>query len=100
MDTCSADLETDTLFLGLTRPAMFLGVTQNFFVVNAMVSVMVFLASGSFVPFFLGAPLLHGLGVLACLNDSRTFDIWFVRAKFLLCRNRAHWGANSYAPFP
>jgi len=90
---------TDPVFLGLTRPAMLFGVTQTFFVINAAVCMIAFLGTGSFLPLFVGAPLLHGVGTLVCLRDARTFDIWFVKARFLKCLNRSYWRANSYDPF-
>ena len=89
----------DPVFLGLTRPAMILGVTQSFFVINAMLCMTAFLGTGSFWPLFVGGPLLHGIGYLACMRDARTFDIWFARARFLRCINRVYWRANSYDPF-
>jgi type IV secretion system protein VirB3 len=91
--------QTDPVYLGLTRPAMLCGVTQSFFVINAALCMIGFLGTGSFLPLLLGAPLLHGIGYLACLRDARTFDIWLVKARFLRCLNRAHWLANSYDPF-
>lgn len=91
--------QPDPVFLGLTRPAMLLGVTQSFFVINAVVCMIGFLGTNSFAPLFVGAPLLHGIGTLACLRDARTFDIWLVKARFLKCLNRATWRANSYDPF-
>jgi type IV secretion system protein VirB3 len=90
---------TDPIFLGLTRPSMLCGVTQSFFVINAAVCMIAFLATGSFLPLFAGAPLLHGIGYVACLRDARIFDIWLVKARFLKCLNRAYWQANSYDPF-
>jgi type IV secretion system protein VirB3 len=89
---------TDPIFLGLTRPAMLFGVPQSFFVMNAVLCMVAFLATGSFYPIFLGGPSVHGLGYLACLRDARTFDIWWVKAKFLKCLNRGYWKANSYDP--
>jgi type IV secretion system protein VirB3 len=89
----------DPLFLGLTRPAMVWGVPQPFFVMNGMLSMIVFLMSNSFVPLLIGAPLIHGLGYLACLREVRMFDLWRIKARFLRCRNRRYWGANSYDPF-
>ena len=91
--------QPDPVFLGLTRPAMLLGVTQSFFVINAVVCMVGFLGTNSFLPLLVGAPLLHGIGVLACRRDARTFDIWFVKARFLKCLNRGLWRANSYDPF-
>ena len=90
---------TDPLFLGLTRPALVWGVPQPFFVLNAMVSMVAFLVSNSFLPLLLGGPALHGLADLLCLKDIRIFDIWLTKAQFLRCRNRCYWGANSYDPF-
>ncbi|MBF0491953.1 MAG: VirB3 family type IV secretion system protein, partial [Deltaproteobacteria bacterium] len=77
MKTESADL----LFLGLTRPTMFLGVTQSFFVINGLINTILFLALNSFLPLILLLPLLHGLGYIACLTDARIFDLWFTYAK-------------------
>jgi type IV secretion system protein VirB3 len=90
---------TDPLFLGLTRPAMVWGVPQPFFVLNGMVSMIVFLVSNSFYPLLIGAPLIHAIGYLLCLKDVRILNIWLTRAKFLRCLNRRYWGANSYDPF-
>ena len=90
----------DLLFLGLTRPAMFLGVTQSFFVINGLLNTILFLALNSFLPLIVFLPLLHGLGYLACLRDARTFDLWFAYAKHCTkCRNKRFWDANSYDVF-
>ena len=92
---------TDLLFLGLTRPTMFLGVTQSFFVINGLLNTILFLASNSFLPLIVLLPLLHGLGYIACLKDPRTFDLWFAYAKHCTkCKNKRFWnGANSYDVF-
>lgn len=100
MKPVAASHSLDPLFLGLTRPAMFLGVTQSFFVINGMVAVVLFLAFNSFIPLLILFPLLHGLGVLACRLDPRIFDLWFVYARHATrCRNKGFWRANSYEPF-
>jgi len=91
--------QTDPIFLGLTRPAMLLGVTQSFFAINAVVCMVTFLATSSFMPLFVGAPLLHLAGYAACVRDARTFDIWFIKIRCLKCVNRNYWQANSYDPF-
>ena len=89
--------ESDPVFLGLTRPAMIMGVTQSFFVINGMVNLVIFLAVNSFLPVFILFPLLHGIGYLACLRDPRTFDLWMVYAKSCTkCKNKGFWGSNSY----
>ena len=91
--------QADPLFLGLTRPAMIWGVPQPFFVLNGMLSMVAFLLSDSFLPLFIGAPLIHALGYWVCLREPRTFDLWVTRARFLRCLNSGYWGANSYDPF-
>ena len=90
---------TDPLFLGLTRPALVWGVPQPLFVLNGMVSMIVFLLSNSFMPLLVGAPMIHALAYLACIKEVRIFDLWRVKARFLRCRNRRYWGANSYDSF-
>jgi type IV secretory pathway VirB3-like protein len=42
----------DPVFLGLTRPAMFWGVTHSFFVINLIVCLIGFLAAHSWLPCF------------------------------------------------
>jgi len=91
--------QIDPVFLGLTRPAMLCGVTQSFFVINVALCMIAFLGAGSFLPLFAGGPILHGIGYLACIKDSRIFDIWLIKARFMKCRNRAFWQAASYDPF-
>jgi type IV secretion system protein VirB3 len=92
-------LETDPLFVGLTRPPMKLGVTQSFFVINTIGCAMLFLATKSFLVLFVGGPLFHALGVLMCLKDPRVFDIAFIKLKCMKSRNRQLWRANSYDPW-
>jgi len=88
---------TDPLFLGLTRPTMFMGVTQSFVAMNGMISLLLFLAMKSFLYPFILFPLLHGIGYLACLRDSRTFDLWFVFVRTCMkCKNKRFWNAHSY----
>lgn len=98
-ENADSELETDPVFLGLTRPAMFWGVPQPYFVVNGMVSMLAFLWSGSFGALLVAAPVFHGLGVLACLRDMRIFEICLIRARFLRCVNARYWRARSYDPF-
>jgi type IV secretion system protein VirB3 len=86
----------DPVFLGLTRPAMFWGVTHSFFVINLIVCLIGFLAAHSWLAVLLAIPI-HGLGYLACLSDARVFDLAYVRAsKCSRCTNRRFWGATSY----
>jgi type IV secretion system protein VirB3 len=63
-------LERQRVFIALTRPQMFAGVTYSFFVANGIVAAELFLIFKSF--WVIGiALLLHLAGMLACLNEPR-----------------------------
>jgi type IV secretion system protein VirB3 len=76
----SEELRRDTLFVALTRPQMFAGVTYTFFVINAIVSVELFLIFRAWWV-LLAALLIHGVGMLACLEEPRIFDLWITRVR-------------------
>ena len=91
-------VEIDPVFLAITRPPMFMGVTYTFFVLNGTITTIVFLAANDLLAFVVGIPV-HTLGYLLCLKDPRIFDIWRVRLlKTPSSRNRSFWNANSYIP--
>lgn len=89
-------LGRDRLFVAITRPQMFAGVTYNFFVLNFVLTTefFLFLRSIWVIP---AALVIHGAGVLVCLQDPRAFDILLLR--MILCprvRNYRFWRCNSY----
>lgn len=88
----------ETVFLALTRPQMFAGVTYGYFVANAIVSAEVFLIFKSF--WALGVALIvHVIGVVCCLREPRFFDLWFARvSRCPRVKNYSVWGCNSYHP--
>ena len=91
-------LARDPVFTALTRPQMFAGVTYTFFILNALVTMELFLITRSFwiVPVAL---LMHGLGSIACLQEPRIFDLWLLRARRARrTRGFALWRCNSYRP--
>jgi type IV secretion system protein VirB3 len=91
-------LERDTLFVALTRPQMFAGVTYSYFVANLIVGTELFLIFRS--AWVLGAAVvIHLAGVLLCLKEPRFFDLWL--ARMMNCprvKNFKVWGCNSYRP--
>lgn len=92
------DLRRDTVFVSLTRPQMFAGVTYTFFVINAIVSVELFLIFQSWWVLLL-AVLIHALGMLACLSEPRIFDLWVNRVRNCpRIKNYSVWQCNSYRP--
>jgi type IV secretion system protein VirB3 len=91
-------LERDNLFVALTRPQMFAGVTYSFFIANAVIATELFLVFRSF--WVIGAALLiHMAGVVLCLREPRFFDLWLTRVgRCPRVKNHAIWRCNSYRP--
>jgi type IV secretion system protein VirB3 len=91
-------LERDTLFVALTRPQMFAGVTYSFFILNAVVATELFLIFRSLWA-VAAALVLHVIGMLLCLREPRFFDLWLTRAsRTPRVRNFSIWRCNSYRP--
>ena len=91
-------LERDTVFVALTRPQMFAGVTYTWFVANAVIATELFLVFRSAWVVAL-ALVVHGVGVLACLREPRFFDLWLARVgRCPRVRNHGVWRCNSYRP--
>lgn len=94
----SATLDRDTLFVALTRPQMFAGVTYSFFVANAVIATELFLIFRSMWVIAI-ALLLHCVGALLCLKEPRVLDLWLTRvANCPRIENYGTWGCNSYRP--
>jgi type IV secretion system protein VirB3 len=91
-------VERDPIFVALTRPQMFAGVTYSYCVANAIVATELFLIFRSPWVLVLGA-VIHLAGALACLREPRFFDLWLARiSRCPRIRNHAIWRCNSYRP--
>ena len=91
-----AGLTRDPLFVALTRPQMFAGVTYSFFVINLIVSTEFFLIFKS-VWAVAVALVVHAIGMVACLGDPHVFDLLEVRvARCPRVPNYRFWRCNSY----
>lgn len=91
-------LRQTTVFVALTRPQMFAGVTYNFFVLNMVLSAEFFLIFKSVWALGL-ALVLHGVGVLLSLREPRIFDLWLTRVgRCPRVPNYSLWQCNSYRP--
>jgi type IV secretion system protein VirB3 len=91
-------LDQDPLFVALTRPQMFAGVTYSYFVVNAVLATELFLVFRS--PWVLLAALfIHLAGVVLCVREPRFFDLWLTKVRRCpRVKNHAIWRCNSYRP--
>lgn len=93
-----AALAHHTVFVALTRPQMFAGVTYNFFVLNMILAAELFLIFKSLWALAI-ALLVHLAGALLCLNEPRFFDLWLSRVRYCpRVKNYAVWQCNSYHP--
>ena len=91
-------LERDTLFVALTRPQMFAGVTYSYFIANAVIATELFLIFKS-IWVLAVALIVHLVGVLLCLREPRFFDLWLTRvSRCPRVKNYAIWRCNSYRP--
>ena len=91
-------LDRDTLFVGLTRPQMLLGVTYGFAILNVIVTTELFLLFKS-AWVLLAAVLIHAAGWVACLRDPHVFDLWLVKVRRCpRVRSYRRWRCNSYRP--
>lgn len=92
------ELQRQTLFVALTRPQMFAGVTYTFFVINGIVAVELFLIFQAWWVLLL-AILVHGVGMIACIREPRIFDLWVTRVRNCpRVKNYSVWKCNSYHP--
>jgi type IV secretion system protein VirB3 len=94
----AAGLDREPLFVALTRPQMFAGVTYSFFVINGVIATELFLIFHS-IWVLLVAVLIHLVGVVLCVREPRIFDLWLTKAsRCPRVRNYSIWRCNSYRP--
>lgn len=77
---------------------MTMGVTHEYFVVNALVSLSAFILTGN--PFYALIWLpFHVVGVLAHRFDHQFVRLFLSKAKFPKVKNETYWGVRSYEPY-
>lgn len=80
-------LQTDILFQGLTRPAMIAGVSYTYFVINGLLSMMIFVNTQNFLILFVIGPIIHGMGFFICRNEPRAIELFMMKST---------WGYKSW----
>ena len=88
-------LSCSAVFLGLTRPAMLLGVTVEYLSISFMITVSIFILTDSFRYLLLYFPL-HLIGWLACQMDCHIFRLFSKRWECQVSPNKSLWGCQSY----
>lgn len=93
-------LRADPLFQGLARPPMIAGVSYMYFVVNAMITMVLFIDTKSFFAFPCGI-IIHLFGYLLCLREPRAVELWILRMKwgYRSWNRRYYHNTNSYDVF-
>jgi len=89
----------DPLFVGVTRPAMAFGVTYSAMLVNAVVTVELFLLTRNLLWLLVCVPV-HGVFWLLCLSEPRFFDLGLLWGRTRgpgLLGNGRFWRANGYS---
>jgi len=93
-----AVIDRDPLFVALTRPQMFAGVTYSYFVANAVIATELFLVFRT-IWVLLAAVIIHLAGMVLCLREPRIFDLWLTRVgRCPRVKNYSIWRCNSYRP--
>lgn len=93
-----SDIERDHLFVALTRPQMFAGVTYSYFTANAVIATELFLVFRT-IWVLVAAVVIHLAGVVLCVREPRFFDLWLTKVgRCPRVRNHAIWQCNSYRP--
>jgi type IV secretion system protein VirB3 len=93
-----SDIERDQVFVALTRPQMFAGVTYSYFTANAVVATELFLVFRTTWVIAI-AVAIHLAGVVLCVREPRFFDLWLTKiGRCPRIRNHAIWRCNSYRP--
>lgn len=91
-------IERDPVFVALTRPQMFAGVTYSYFIVNGVVATELFLIFHS-AWVLVAAVGIHLVGMVLSVREPRIFDLWLARVRHCpRVRNHAIWRCNSYRP--
>ena len=91
-------IEVDSLFLGLTRSSMILGVSYVFASLNILGSLLLFVMTNKFIYLIVVLPLLHGIAYIICLKEPLALEIVIMKSSnFMRCKNRTFYnGTNSY----
>lgn len=95
----NAGVTADLLFLGVTRPAMAFGVTYSALLVNAVVTVELFLLTRNLLWLLVCVPV-HGIFWLLCLSEPRFFDLALLWGRTRgpgMLGNGRYWRASGYS---
>jgi type IV secretion system protein VirB3 len=96
----NSGLTADPLFVAVTRPPMRFGVTYVAILVNAAMTMELFLLTRNLLMLLLALPF-HGVCMLLCARDPRVFVLLMMWARTRLpagFRSIRYWKGVSYSP--
>jgi type IV secretion system protein VirB3 len=97
----SEALKKNTLFLAVTRPALWAGIPIEAAVLLLIVSACVLIQSNSPVSAAIVAAFGYAMARLIVRHDVNAFRLLFLWGRTKLGnRNRSFWGGSSYSPLP
>jgi type IV secretion system protein VirB3 len=73
-------IQSDRLFLGLTRPAMIGGVSFSFFALNSLISMTGFILTSNF-KIFLFSVAFHLFGMVLSKNDAKAVEVFLMKGQ-------------------
>lgn len=86
------------IFKGLTRPATIMGVEYNYFLINFIGVVLVFINTGSVLSALLFFPF-HAIGWVLFKYDPYIFRLLSIRASIGTTKNARLWRCQSYEAY-
>lgn len=91
-------INIDTLYVGMTRPTLVAGVTLPAFLLNVMVTGVVFIGTKNIFYIPICIPI-HAIAYLICKSEPRTFELLNLWTKTKgRNMNRQFWSSSSYSP--
>lgn len=94
-------LARNTLFLAVTRPALFAGIPIEAAVVILLASVITLIGTTNPIYGLVAAAVMFGISRLVVRHDVNAFRLIFLWGRTKAAnRNRVFWGGSSYTPLP
>jgi type IV secretion system protein VirB3 len=93
----AGSLKSDPLFVGLTRPPLFLGVSMSFAMLNIFACMLYYVQTSDLKSVLIGC-VLHLIGYIICFKEPLFIELILMRSqKCSLCKNKIfHGNVNSY----
>ena len=90
-------IAADPLFVGLTRPATFFGVSYVYCIFNILINMILFINAESLIFLLVLLPIFHGIGYILCIKEPLFLELYLIKVKKCnICKNKLYHGANSY----